>query len=405
MNKRMYIVIFSLLVVFLASGCQAGSSKKGYIREDIDSYGKVAWKEDIETRVEKQGKIYPVIDFTSVHDAIEAAIEEGGGTVYFPPGTYSIEKPIVLDLPDGVKITLLGETNGHCILRGEKDIEGPVVLVLSEGVNLGNLVFQTYSQEHPAVLVKGDGTKIYKCYFQGMNVRNLESTAIVAASNVTVVSCTFSNVNTDAYTLEITKFPDKEAKNIYVIDFFLNGEFNGFVITSDDEKGCPENVLIQRGVFLNYSTEQLTIKSVKNLMVDNNMLDQSAMYCITMVPVYKGIDNVTIKENYIAASYRFGELKDTTAILVDGTKDSKITNVLVKNNMIAYSINGMVVKGSNFTDSKVVDNVFQSTLSHGLKIEEAINLTIQRNSFKPDASSVGLQIDKQNDKSIVKDNF
>jgi hypothetical protein len=124
-----------------------------------------------------------------------------------------------------------------------------------------------------------------------------------------------------------------------------------------------------------------------------------------MVPVYKGIDNVTIKENYIAASYRFGELKDTTAILVDGTKDSKITNVLVKNNMIAYSINGMVVKGSNFTDSKVVDNVFQSTLSHGLKIEEAINLTIQRNSFKPDASSVGLQIDKQNDKSIVKDNF
>lgn len=76
----------------------------------------------------------------------------------------------------------------------------------------------------------------------------------------------------------------------------MNGEFNGFVINSDDENGCPENVLIQRGVFLNYNTEQLTIKSVKNLVVDNNMLDQSALYCITMNPVYKGIDNVTIRK-------------------------------------------------------------------------------------------------------------
>ena len=124
-----------------------------------------------------------------------------------------------------------------------------------------------------------------------------------------------------------------------------------------------------------------------------------------MNPVYKGIDNVTIKENYIAASYRFGELADTTAILVDGTKDSKITNVVITNNMIAYSVNGMIVNGNNFADSKVIDNVFQSTLSYGLKIEEAINLSIQRNSFKPDASSIGLQIDKQNDKTIVKDNF
>jgi hypothetical protein len=65
----------------------------------------------------------------------------------------------------------------------------------------------------------------------------------------------------------------------------------------------------------------------------------------------------------------------------------------------------MIVNGNNFADSKVIDNVFQSTLSYGLKIEEAINLSIQRNSFKPDASSIGLQIDKQNDKTIVKDNF
>ncbi|HHT94011.1 MAG TPA: hypothetical protein GXZ66_11005 [Clostridiaceae bacterium] len=403
MNK---IVIFSLLIMLFVTGCQAGNKNaKGYIREDIDSYGKVAWKDEIEYKVEKQGKIYSVVDFNTVHEAIDKTIEEGGGTVYFPPGSYSIDKPIELDLPEGVKITLLGETNGHCILKGEKDIEGPVVSILSEGVSLGNLVFQSYAQEQPAVLVKGDGTRIYKCFFQGMNVRNLESTAIVAASNVSVTSCTFSNVNKEAYTLEITKFPDKEAKNIYIIDFFLNGEFNGFVINSDDENGCPENVLIQRGVFLNYNTEQLTIKSVKNLVVDNNMLDQSALYCITMNPVYKGIDNVTIKENYIAASYRFGELADTTAILVDGTKDSKITNVVITNNMIAYSVNGMIVNGNNFADSKVIDNVFQSTLSYGLKIEEAINLSIQRNSFKPDASSIGLQIDKQNDKTIVKDNF
>lgn len=408
MKKRNTIVTLSLFILMLSLlmiGCQNGSRSKGYIREDVDSYGKVSWKQDIQYKVELQGTVYNVKDFNSVQAAIDKAVQDGGGSVYFPTGYYTIKSPIELDLPDGVNLTLIGETNGNSMIKGDKDLTGPVISVLSKGVNLANLVIQTTGTDHPALLVKGEGTKIYKCFFQGMNIRNTESTVIIAASNVSATSCVFSNVNKEAYTLEITKFPEIEAKNIYIIDFFLNGEFNGFAINSDDENGCPENVLIQRGVFLNYNTEQLTIKSVKNLVVDNNMLDQSAMYCITMDPVHKGIDNVTIKENYIAAAYRYGELKDTTAILVDGTKDSEITNVVIKNNMIAYSINGMIVKGGNFKDSEIVDNVFQSTLSYGLKIEEANNLKIQRNSFKPGESSVGLQIDKQNENTIVKDNF
>ena len=95
MNK---IVIFSLLIMLFVTGCQAGNKNaKGYIREDIDSYGKVAWKDEIEYKVEKQGKIYSVVDFNTVHEAIDKTIEEGGGTVYFPPGSYSIDKPIELD--------------------------------------------------------------------------------------------------------------------------------------------------------------------------------------------------------------------------------------------------------------------------------------------------------------------
>ena len=171
----------------------------------------MAWKDEIEYKVEKQGKIYSVVDFNTVHEAIDKTIEEGGGTVYFPPGSYSIDKPIELDLPEGVKITLLGETNGHCILKGEKDIEGPVVSILSEGVSLGNLVFQSYAQEQPAVLVKGDGTRIYSVSSKDER-KEFGKHCNRCSKQVSVTSCTFSNVNKEAYTLEITKFPDKEAK-------------------------------------------------------------------------------------------------------------------------------------------------------------------------------------------------
>lgn len=406
--KKGNIVVFSLILfslTFILASCSTKTSNKGYVREDVNSYGKVAWQEEVEFKVDIEGTLYNVQEFSSVYDAIEQAISEGGGTVYFPPGTYSIDKPIELDLPKGVNLTLMGEPNAHSILKGERTVEGPVISIQSKGVSLANLVLQSYSNDHPALLVKGDGTRVYKCWFQGMNLRNEESTVIIAASDVVVASCNFSNVHPEAYTLEITKYPDKEVKKVYVVDFFLNGEFNGFVVTSDDENGYPEDVLIQRGVFLNYSKEQLTIKSVKNLTVDNNMLDQSALYCITLSPIHNGIDNVVIKENYIAAAYGLGQTENATAIYVDGTNDSKASNVLIKNNMIAYSMLGVHITGGNFVDSEIRDNVFQSTQSFGLKIEEAKGLSISRNSFKPDNGSIGLEIESQDENTVVENNF
>jgi hypothetical protein len=45
----------------------------------------------------------------AVHDALERAIRSGGGTVYFPTGSYQFAKPLDLRLPAGVGIAIRGD--------------------------------------------------------------------------------------------------------------------------------------------------------------------------------------------------------------------------------------------------------------------------------------------------------
>lgn len=45
----------------------------------------------------------------AVHDALERAVRSGGGTVYFPSGTYSFAKPLDVRLPPGVGIAIRGD--------------------------------------------------------------------------------------------------------------------------------------------------------------------------------------------------------------------------------------------------------------------------------------------------------
>jgi hypothetical protein len=45
----------------------------------------------------------------AVHDALERAVRSGGGTIYFPAGTYRLAKPLQTRLPPGVGLAIRGD--------------------------------------------------------------------------------------------------------------------------------------------------------------------------------------------------------------------------------------------------------------------------------------------------------
>lgn len=395
-------LIFVLVLSLLFTGC---TTDKGLVRKDISTYGKPDWQQDTEYKVEAKGTVYNASDYDSIEEAIKDCVSKGGGTIYFASATYSITKSIKISLPEGVELTLIGDANGSSLLKGEKDIDGAVIEIQSKGVRLAHLTFQSFSNDKPAFVVKGEGTLLYRCTFQGRSVRNEESTVIVAASNTVLSSCYFSNVHPEAYTLRITKYKDTEVKNVKVVDFFLNGEFNGFLIDSEDPDSAPEDILLTRGLFLNYSKEQINIRSVKNCIVRSNMLDQSPLYCIILQPENAGIDGLSISENYIAASFALGKNENATSIYCETTQKGKAKNVEIKNNMIAYTMTGLHITSDDFSDFIIENNVFQSTQVHCMLIDSANNLTIQKNTFKPDGGSEKLKIINTDSESVVRNNF
>lgn len=213
MIKKSTLIIFITFSILIA-GC---AQEKGKVRDDISTYGKPSWQQDTEYKVEAKGTIYNASDYDSVENAINDCINKGGGTVFFASTTYSITKSIKISVPDGIELILMGDVNGSSVLKGEKDIDGAIIEIQSKGVKLAHLTFQSFSNDHTALLVKGEGSLLYRCTFQGRNGRNEESTVIVAASNTILSSCYFSNVHKEAYTLRITKYQDAEVKNVKVV--------------------------------------------------------------------------------------------------------------------------------------------------------------------------------------------
>lgn len=77
--------------------------------------------------LDEGGAVYNVNAYASVHDAVAAAVAAGRGTVYFPPGVYTITAPITVDGKQDIKFIGAGP-NATQLVQDASNTDGVFVI-------------------------------------------------------------------------------------------------------------------------------------------------------------------------------------------------------------------------------------------------------------------------------------
>lgn len=326
-------------------------------------------------------QVYNIQEFGAVPgedatDAIQLAIdtlqENGGGIIYFPAGIYYVNQVVTFKRGQNAPITLLGEIGGE--LRSKISVNNPHntdgIMVESDNISFANLEFMHKANKGAAVCLTGDKATLYNCTFRNYTYGYTDSLLRVCGTGAVMSDLGFTVANEEGHSINFTKLPGVLSQNNKLVDTHIGGEFDGIVIDSRDPEGCPENLLLSRLTFLNYSGGQLDIHAVRGCVVAGSMLDQGYYYCIKICPDGVGVEDLTITDNYISAAYKFSDetFENYGIIFTDGDGKAKVHNVNISNNMIYYNRHGIYSENDRVSNLYISGNsVGDSTYSLNMK--------------------------------------
>lgn len=340
---------------------------------------------------------------TALQQAIDTVQSNGGGIIFFPAGIYYINQTITFNKQASAEITLLGESSGDYRTKiSVKSTPGSSgIIVASDNVNFAHIEFLSKMENGAAMCITGDKTTMYSCVFRNYVYGYTDSLLQVCGTNAILSNVSFTVANQEGHSVNFTKLPGIESRNNKLIDSHIGGEFDGIIIDSQDPEGCPENILLYRLTFLNYVGGQLEIHAVKGCTVTNSMLDQGYDYCIKICPDGVGVNDLTIKENYISAAYRFSDKSFTNygILITDGDTRAPIENISIKNNMIYYNKYAIYSDNNRISKLHISGNsVGDSTYS--IKMKCLKDSTITANYFSSE-----FMIDTFSGENIINSNI
>lgn len=322
-------------------------------------------------------------DADAIEEAIAAAVRAGGGTVYFPSGTYKIERSLVIASDQKVSLTLLGETGriSNSMITSGRNVDGSLIEIRMPGVALAYLSLCNQAQTGNVLHFSGTDAKASYCSFSGTAAANDDPLILVSGSRNTIYNCGFNPPTPTVHAIRFTKYADKEAKDNAVTNCHWGGERNAVLVDSEDPSGCQENLTIAENVFLNYSETQTDIRAVKGCVIKNNMYDQGALYCMYFKPEGVGISGMEVYDNYIAAAYQYSGETKSVAILMDDAGGGRLEHVSFTYNFIGFSGRGIVVPSDAFSNITIAYNQIGGMAQMGIEMPVSNNNTIRYNTF------------------------
>ena len=91
-------------------------------------------------------------DYTALQRAVNTVLRKGGGTIYFPAGTYTISQTLRITLEGDAPLTLTTDPVGGATIQTEAGVEGSVLYVNHPNVTVEKLSFsQSATGNFPAV--------------------------------------------------------------------------------------------------------------------------------------------------------------------------------------------------------------------------------------------------------------
>lgn len=352
-------------------------------------------------------------DAPAIQKALDAVAAVGGGVVYLPPGSYSINR--VLTLKDNTK--LLGTGKGSIIVNANAANKA-LLQIKGNDVSVEDLMLEYPPISFGVGIDWGAGTahtSIRNCFFTGITSQaiNMNQPGI---KHISIMNCQFSKNNygilvnlyaNDLYDLRIIGnhfldiYGDAIEINSPIKQMGVNREpFDSAyaIIISGNYISCPPGLGTSENSGFGIGIAGATRVSITGNVIDNcrqqgiHIEDYASHIVINGNTIYNigsepnngtnsGIyvldgDFITITGNSI---YRC----DDYGIQLDYNPTRRVQGATLVSNLITDCGGGILVSGGGFSDHHITDNLVMRNSGHGLSVVgEPIGIKVTGNTFR-----------------------
>lgn len=179
---------------------------------------------------------------------------------------------------------------------------------------------------------------------------------LMRGSNVYIEQPDITNSRTGAYAIVVRKVAGTLNINSRIDEPYMGGTGKGILVESEEAVERVEGLSIIGAKCILTGSEQLTVKSVLELIVSDGLWDLGSGSCILFEPAGSGVDGVSIDNNWISTgSNQTGVSGGVAVKSLTGSAD--VANLQIINNRIRYSAYGIALT-DNVRRVEIAKNVF-----------------------------------------------
>lgn len=360
--------------------------------------------------VDEANKVWNIKDFGAVGDgktddypairaAIDAVAEAGGGSVFFPAGTYIVPTTLYIAMAGEAPIRLFSDPSAGAVLSFMNK-SGENVVVAHPYVTIENIaVSQSAVTDSSAIVLRSDYAKLIGVTAYMCN-GNKSPAFMVYGSYNTLKSIGVGSGADTVYGVTFSKIDGIRAiGNVLEDTHFGGGSPKCVLVTSADDDGVQEELSIRRNVFLKTGCDQIEVRAAKNLYIVDNMLD-AAGTCVYLTPDKQGIDGLQMTNNYCGASTG----SHIAGIQSDKGMGGAIKNIVISANYF-WAQNPILFREYKHAGFTITDNYFVTTAGASISIENATGAYFEGNVVVIiDAATHGLILKNVDEKTVIQNN-
>ena len=334
-------------------------------------------------------------DYTALQRAVNTVIRKGGGTLYFPAGTYSISQTLRITMEGDAPLTLAADPVGGATVQTEAEVQGAVLYVNHPNVTVDKVSFnQNATGDFPAVMLMSDHATVKGATISAV-AGNTAPLAQVFGSYNTLTACGWGYASTTPHIVEFSKRAGIVAYGNVLEDCYFGGSHTKCVlVTSEEDNAAQEGLIIRRNVFLLPAVGQVEVSAATHLSINDNMLDAGNIN-ILLTPGKAGIHGLAITNNYCGSS--------SGGLHVSADADGEVTDLVVSAN---YFWNPDCIKMDidKCSGIKLTDNYFVKTGGTAITLRNAKGAFLEGNVVVSLGGELGLSIRSLDDDTVIQYN-
>lgn len=295
--------------------------------------------------------------------------------ILVPSGTYLITSTLIIEGDGFMSIEGDGGKERISVLKG--NFNGDIFDIHADYmVSLKNLMIHHNGTSGSCVnFSDGESHQLVDCTFTNL-IGNQSIMVIMHFSNYRINGCLFTNLEPLSYCIRVGKMVGKLSINSYIHNSYFAGTGKGVLIDSYDPLERVEGLKIRDNVFINTGTEQITVRTILDIDISNNMLDQSSNSAILLESEGVLVDTVRISNNYISPAKNVAEGIGINCR--NNAKQIKVVNITSNR----FGLGGYGIVGyDNLEGVNISDNFFAQFNHTAIMLKNTKFASIVNNHF------------------------